>query len=719
MEKLDSGSPNIKRDVFDTLMACIETYGARVLAEHSNNLWESLKYEVFHAQEEDLADEALKIVQANAARLCTELATDDNGISFVKQYLDMISKECLEKLREPQHKQAKYASRILAALAVSDHRALDEITKAIFPSLLSLYQGAETIESRRSFLECFLIILGAAVDVFRAQPRSRTDHIPLEKFKDTLLQRFSQALMGTAPEEMSYRILALSCLAKLSNIPSILSDEEVGLAVQYFNEIVLTEDADGRPDLVSKAIDTLLELSESRSQILLNITVPRLLAGLPDAGSTDTKRYQRGISILARLSTKHNLSDTVIRRLFGRLDAALINTATPQYCEALLAALAYAIKSQLPMQAHVGENYVQKATDLIKRSGEVAKAGVSDPLTNMGVLRALGRLVCLIIQTASDSTRANFNNEVYTLFTNEFIITDDKYSTVIKQQTIILSTYFLAAINDKPGSPLRYAADHRPILEDLVAITIASKEPGIQFAFLQHITLLVNKFADQSGLLVAWNICKNIGLADSRNATNPDAVKVLMFLAKAQILRMSNTKALLDHLLGLLEMEDCGALVATGFEILLSQDEVLTKQNGAKIRLLSGQVVFTHTLAHITKAFTGAAPGVRPRYLIALGGILKHIDRQLVLSHMKELNPLLLQSLIVPETALKGAVISVLAIAISENPLSVEEHLSSIIAQLLQIAMNKATNEAVSSNLIAFKANSHSYYVFKLCDVFQ
>ena len=684
--------------MFDTLTACIETYDPRILAEHSNKLWDSLKYEVFHAQEEDLADEALKVIQTNAARLCGELPTDDNGISFVKKYLDMISKECLEKLREPQHKQAKYASRILAALAVSNHRALDEITKAVFPSLLSLYQGAETIESRRSFLECFLIILEAAVDVFRAQPRSRIDDIPLDKFKDTLLQRFSQALMATTPEEMSYRILALSCLAKLSNIPGILSDEEVGLAVQYFNEIVLTEDADGRPDLVSKAIDTLLELSESRSQVLLEITVPKLLAELPDAGSTDVKRYQRGISILARLSTKHNLSDTVIRRLFGRLDVALANAATPHYCDALLAALAYGIKSQQPVQAHVGEKYAQKATDLIKRSGEAAKAGIPNSLTSIGVLRALGRLICLIIQTSHDSTRENFNNEVYTLFANEFIITDDNHSTTIRQQTVILSTYILAAINDKLLNPLRYAADHRSILEDLVAITLASKEPGIQVALLQHMTLLVNKFADSSGLLVAWNICRNISLADLHNATNPGAVKVLMFLAKAQILRMSNTKALLDHLLTLLELEDCGALVATGFEILLAQDEVLTKQNGAKIRLLSSQVVFTHTLAHITKAFPVAAPGVRPRYLIALGGILKHIDRQLVLSHMKELNPLLLQSLSVPEAALKGAVISVLAIAISENPFSVEEHLSSIIAQLLQIAMNKATNEAVRSN---------------------
>src|SRR5699024_9736812 len=106
---------------------------------------------------------------------------------------------------------------------------------------------------------------------------------PLTAFKDKLSETFSQALMGTAKDEIFFRVTALKGLVRLSKIRNFLADDEIGLYVQYFDEILLKEEAQERDDLKKEAISGLAEISKYKPQLIMDITFPAFVATLPDS----------------------------------------------------------------------------------------------------------------------------------------------------------------------------------------------------------------------------------------------------------------------------------------------------------------------------------------------------------------------------------------------------------------------------------------------------
>ena len=56
----------------------------------------------------------------------------------------------------------------------------------------------------------------------------------LSEFKDRLVAIYSQALMSTVKEEVSFRLIAAHGLLLLSKIRSLLPDDEIGLCRATF-----------------------------------------------------------------------------------------------------------------------------------------------------------------------------------------------------------------------------------------------------------------------------------------------------------------------------------------------------------------------------------------------------------------------------------------------------------------------------------------------------
>ena len=77
IDKLDETSPNVKKDAMQTIRACASSYGSKPVSTYSAALWNSLKFEIWNAQEEDLAEEALMSLQAIAVSLSKGLDSTD------------------------------------------------------------------------------------------------------------------------------------------------------------------------------------------------------------------------------------------------------------------------------------------------------------------------------------------------------------------------------------------------------------------------------------------------------------------------------------------------------------------------------------------------------------------------------------------------------------------------------------------------------------------
>lgn len=175
-------------------------------------------------------------------------------------------------------------------------------------------------------------------------------------------------------------------------------------------------------------------------------------------------------------------------------------------------------------------------------------------------------------------------------------------------------------------------------------------------------------------------------------STSENAVRIVFWEAKALILRLAHTEEVLERLLAMLNNTECGLSSARGFGLLLASDEVLSKVNGATVRLLAKQKVFTVCIAAIAQGFRDAVAILKPNYLITLSGILRNMPTDVVMAEIDTLLPLLLQSLDLEESDVKAATLQSLTVISQESPQAVEGHMGSLVSRLLKSTRNSKVN---------------------------
>ena len=439
--------------MLQAITACASSYSVSVISNYSITLWDSLKYEILNVQEEDLAEEALLSLQAIAIRLSDGLTSADSK-SHLARYLRPITKECNEQLQEPQHKQAKPAGQILSSLGTASTTAYFLIIKAVMPPLMTMYQAADSIAKQRALLEVLVQLFNAAILVKTLPGVPSSDPIldqPLDSFHDRLFELTSQALMSTTKDEVSFRIVALTALLRLCSLQGYLKDNEIGMAVQYFDEIVLEEDPHGRDDLKNQAIQALVEISKTKPHLIMQITFPAFMARLPDSSLPGKNDYLITLEGLAQLSVEKSISDTLVRRLFNRLDVVLQTGGSPTYPQALLSTLIYILaRRDLTQDPNLSFYHGKLVVDLAQRVVQ----GAMDPakstaLNEEATLEILGRLMNLIVRALDDHKQNSVALQVYTLFTDDTIWTPVPYRQDVPlphRLTMILSTSMIASI---------------------------------------------------------------------------------------------------------------------------------------------------------------------------------------------------------------------------------------------------------------------------------
>lgn len=440
---------------------CVLSYSIGQVSSYSITLWDSLKYEVFNPQEEDLAGEALSALQAITSKLSYHL-TSSNQTTPLAQYLRPITKECNEQLQEPQHKLAKSAGHILSSLSKVSATALFLITKAVIPSLLTLYQAADAIATKRALLEVFDEIFDSAIAVHSGKSVDDTEiQNPLGVFKDRMFELASQALMSTSQEEVSFRVIATKLLVRFCLLQSYLEENEMGMVVQYLDEIILLETSNGRSDVRKEAIQGLVDISKIQPNLIMTISFPEFMARLPDSDSTTNSSYLVTLEGLARLSVERTISETLIRRLLSKLELVIQNNGSLAYTHALLSTLLY-ILSQRSLVDDPNFNYYFDKIVVDQISRVVLSSVGESSLTALNedsAIDLLGRIANKIIRAAPVDKQHFICAQIYSLFTEKDIfmpIPERQGSPKAQRMTMILSTWFMAGIGPKVSIRYQY-----------------------------------------------------------------------------------------------------------------------------------------------------------------------------------------------------------------------------------------------------------------------
>ena len=183
------------------------------------------------------------------------------------------------------------------------------------------------------------------------------------------------------------------------------------------------------------------------------------------------------------------------------------------------------------------------------------------------------------------------------------------------------------------------------------------------------------------------------GLVETTSMSK-QVIRVIFWISKAFVLRAYNIEDVLERLVGLLSSAEYGSASSRGFGLLLAPDEILSKENGAIIRLLAKQKVFNVTVPTIAKDFRSVDAAIKPNYLIALSGILKYMPTEVIMQEIDTIFPLLLQSLDLQEPDVKAATLQNLTIIIQESPKAVEGHIGSLLSRLLKACSDRSGNSA-------------------------
>ena len=439
--------------MLQTITACANGYDITTMSNYAITLWDSLKYEILNVQEEDLADEALRALKAIAVRLSYGLTSTDPKTPLAT-YLRPITKECNELLQEPQHKQAKPAGQILSSLGAASSSAFFLVAEAVIPPLLTHYQDADTILKKKALLEVLLQLLVSADTLFgiiNSAEISAAGENPLDSFKDRFFEMFSQALMGTSQEEVSFRVVATKGLLYLCALKGYLQDNEIGMVVQYLDEIVLEEDNDNREELKNAAIQGLVQISKSKPALIMNITFPAFMARLPDSSPAESRDYVVTLEGLARISTERGTSDTLIRRLLNKLDVVLQHDGPAAYPQAILSTLHFVLNSRdLSSDPNLGvyhERCVKLIIELvIAASGQVPSTALND----LSTTQLLGSLSISIVRALDAHKQRSVGQQIYSLFsegTGFVPVPFRRDVTDSERYTMILSTCLLAGIS--------------------------------------------------------------------------------------------------------------------------------------------------------------------------------------------------------------------------------------------------------------------------------
>ncbi|PYI03874.1 DNA repair/transcription protein [Aspergillus sclerotiicarbonarius CBS 121057] len=730
LDKLDSTSPNVKKDALSALIACVKLYDPNTVSKYSITIWETLKFEILNAQEEFLSELSLLVLSSIAQRL-SEGVTQVSDQLPLAVYLRPITKECNEQIREPQQKQAKPAQQILSSVSAASAASFTLIVQTVVAPLLTIYQEADGIAKQRALLDTLGVLFDSAIRVFgewaSRDPEPTLDN-PLLEFKDQFSDIFGQALMGVIKEEFSFRTSALKGFLRLSTLRNYFQDNEIGLFVQYLDEILLKEESVGRDDLKKEAIAVLTEISKYKPRLILDITFPAFVATLPDSGDGPDSGYISTLESLAQISVEKDVFETLVRRLLSKL-SILLQKEEPgsvAYPRAILSTILYAMNQRKLDQDPNLELYYDKIVVGLCRSAAAAASGkaTNNILNDATVLDVLGRLCNVIVKSLPKSKQEEVAWNTLSLFASK-----DGFQEVTlasspsdnHRRTMILSTYLAASLprdlkNDSPCTPNSPALISK-VLTHITALCISETEPATQLALLRYLALWVNKSLEKEHLELATAILDSLLSPDVQDPKlSPSQIKTIFWLSKGLVLRLSpKTTQILTTLLKLLSStdEETSTTAARGFALLLRDDEVLSTANFANIRLLSKQRVFTTLIPLIssrirkvnitgTSTATPTPPHIKPSHLTALSGILSTISPTLVTPELPTLLPLLLQSLdlqTAPSQPIRAATLETLAVIIRDNGVSVIEecgHVQSLVTRLLKTAEHAPASGAIN-----------------------
>jgi len=227
-------------DTLQTLTACANNYGPQTIANYATSIWDTIRFEILNANDEDVSSQALDLLRAITATLSFGLSGEAPRVSALATFLKHIVETCSKELRDIEAKMARPAGKVLSTCSSVSAPSNKFIVERCIPQLIMLFRETDSTNKRTAILDVLNGFLDATKEVFGEI--KDVEEVPIMLCKDDLFEVYSKGFLGSGSEETTYKITALEGFRKLLALKGILSNNEIGIVVQYFDEVVLRDE---------------------------------------------------------------------------------------------------------------------------------------------------------------------------------------------------------------------------------------------------------------------------------------------------------------------------------------------------------------------------------------------------------------------------------------------------------------------------------------------
>ncbi|KAG0210627.1 hypothetical protein BGX28_009152 [Mortierella sp. GBA30] len=734
LEKLSSSSGSAKKDSMETIAACAPVYGSSALTPYAEELWNGLQNEIFHATGDELEQVALNTLQV----ITTELSM---GVSMggsndpVEKFLRPIISDCMTQLQKPELKLAKPSGKILKACAMASDPACTAITLAAIPTLLSQYTSSEQSTRKKALLDVLLDFLDASKVLYGAagQPSEHdTDFVtPLLTFKDRFFELFTNALLSSN-EYNALRLAGVKGLHGMILLREFLSQTEISYAVQYFVRIVL-EDPDS--ELQETALDSLASLALIMPEVIRSMALPALFETLPTSQNdmdVDTVVQKKSPEYILNAVTKIGLEPSlfadVVPPILEKIDlvSSDLNSSNATYPIALLTTLLVLVRSK----AERGHSDLPQYLDnLVPRLigmcvyPTVSQDDADNVMKNPEILDVVAGITRVVMTHVETSAQNEFIKAIFGIFVsgNLSILSGQKDnaqqvsftplrhdSRVSQQNTCVLFATVIDGCRQQVTLPVDNLQHFAGAL-----VEVATKTANItqRTALAKAVATILNKFNKGNVLqdFITNTLIPELHSIIRQEQTSFEAREaaliVYIWITKAMVLSTNPIGYdMTGELMNIFSVLQLGKIAADGFSLVIGeQRDVLTKETFAVLRLLYKQRFFNHCIPVLVKGFENSSNEVRHNFLIALSHVLRNIPKQVLLTELPPLLPMLVHSLSFPDPELKSSTIETFQIITKDAPGLMAEHLSTLTPLMISLTNAKDPANTMKVRIAALK----------------
>ncbi|KAJ1907458.1 hypothetical protein LPJ81_000736 [Coemansia sp. IMI 209127] len=692
VNKTSATSASAKIDAFETLVAGARVYSPDDFKPELENLVEQIREDVVMAANDAVVDAALNSLEAVYGVISPTAPTEGDAAGQIMDIaensspLDYVLKEAIFQLTADEIKNPDQTGKILRAVARSSAYNCSVVSDAVFPIVTERLDTTEALTVRRELMDILNYVLSANCDA------SRTAEC-LETEKANLLNIYRPESSIPVDNEHGFlHIVRLKGITLLVLLPEFLDRNETAVALQTLARAAIEQNVD--ENVNKEGAHLLVQLAQSNPEDIKSTVLPMFFEALREEMPSVNK----------------------VSRLLNALGA--VGVAAPNVLLVLLQGLVSLVVSGDLAQAHSSSAVatMRKIVEAVATSN-----GSTPSLCQEILLLAVAPLADWAVEAAGSGKRPSDKliSEVAKATVAVFTKLDPKVqaeklkpmfeklfptiSSANESELVPVLPLFSAAVCSCWPQTALPVDDIATFIDGLVSVALATTSEVHRNACLEIVATVINKAKSPAARTELANIVLK-HTSDPGSVAEVSESLVLLHHWTARALVNCNDSTgykCVRWLVALITKEEASPharLAADGFSIILgSHSWAVASATHGVFKLLAKQRFYTTVLPEITQGFANStSDSVKTNLLVVLTNVVQHMPKNVLMSGIKTIVPLLMSAVRLTDGDLKAASISTITMIILETPETIKPDITSSVIPLLLAA----TSAADQSNTI-------------------